>query len=128
MTENELHYKVVEDLFILGLPVEEVVITFRPYSKTYYGRYFPDRQEMYLYPYLNKSGDFMSYDLIIKGAIHEMCHHVQHTNPVYHRTKGVMHDPQFWSLYNHYLSRAHDLGVLPNEEVTKNCEAEVLIC
>lgn len=127
MTLDELHYKVIEDLFILGLPVDEVVIKLRPYSKTYYGRYFPDRQEIYLYPFLNKSGDFMSYDLIIKGGIHEMCHHIQHTNPVYRRNKGVMHDPQFWSLYNHYIDRALKLGVLSKEEVSFRCQ-EVLTC
>ena len=72
MTEEELLARLLFDLSNLNLPVGEVDVSLRPFSKTYYGRYF----------------------------------HVQYTSGSFSRVRGVMHDTQFWQLYNHYCKRA----------------------
>lgn len=111
MNEEKLYHRLLLDLNILGLPIEEVKIIIRPFSKTYYGRYFPKcnkRKEpkIFLYPYENTEGKFLNYDKILETAIHEFVHHIQHSNPNFKRIKGVMHNSQFWNLYNHYIKQA----------------------
>lgn len=126
MSEEELKTKLLSDLTMINLPVDEVDLYLRPYSKTYYGRYFPVynekevRPKIYVYPYENQNGEMMIYDLILQTAIHEFCHHIQYMDKSFKRSKGVMHDPQFWKLYNHYISRAQKFqiigGELPDEK------------
>ena len=117
MSQEELYHKLLTDLKTLNLPIDEVDIVLRPYSKTYYGRYFPNTQKIYVYPYENEAGEFMKYSDILCTAIHEMVHHIQHQDPNFKRRRGVMHNPQFWKLYNHFLDRAIKLNIIKREEV-----------
>lgn len=130
MSQEELYSQLLCDLQQINLPIDEVDIYLRPFSKTYYGRYFPvhndkeHKPKIYVYPYENTKGDLMSYDSIITTAIHELCHHIQYTNGSFVRVKGVMHDPQFWKLYNHYVERATRYNIIRgdiNEEVRELC-------
>ena len=116
---EELYQKLIKDLKCLNLPVEEVTIKLRPYSETYYGRYFPDKQRLFIYPFKNREGTIMSYTMILCTTIHEMVHHIQHQDPTFKRKKGVMHDPQFWKLYNHFIDRAVKLNIVTSEEVER---------
>lgn len=114
MTIEELKQRLLLDLSLLNLPVDEIDLSLRPFSKTYYGNYFPSNSEdtkprLWIYPYENTEGAFMSYDKILETGIHEMCHHIQYSDPNFNRLSGVMHDPQFWKLYNHYIDRANRL-------------------
>lgn len=121
MSQEELRTRLLSDLSLLNLPVDEVDLYIRPYSKTYYGRYFPvydDQQQkpkLYIYPYENQCGDLMSYEKILDTAIHELCHHKQYTDICFVRLKGVMHDSQFWKLYNHYIERAKRYQLMGGE-------------
>ena len=121
MSEDELYHKLMCDLNSIHLPVSEVEVEFRPYSVTYYGRYFPKRKnmptpKMYLYPYDNEQGDFMSYDKLLETAIHEFIHHIQYSDPNFRRKKGVMHNVQFWKLYNHYIKRAEKQELMEEDK------------
>lgn len=120
MNVDELRHRLLSDLREINLPVDEVDVFLRPYSKTFYGRYFPVyddskvRPKIYVYPYADKLGNFLPYTKILETVIHEFCHHIQYASaPEFVRVKGVMHNAQFWQLYNHYLSRAQSLeGVI----------------
>lgn len=52
-----------------------------------------------------------------------MCHHLQYTSGSFVRNKGVMHNANFWKLYNHYIDRAERLnligGVVRDEETNE---------
>lgn len=122
MSITELGHKLFYDLKDLKLPVDEVVIYLRPYSKTYYGRYFPTYDmdalpKIFIYPYENTQGDLMCYTVILKTAIHELCHHLQYINPDFVRSKGVMHNTEFWKLYNFYVSKAIKLNMIGGDGV-----------
>lgn len=112
MSQEELKTRLLSDLSHINLPVDEVDLFIRPFSKTFYGRYFPvydekqTRPKIYVYPYENKEEDLMNYDMILETTIHEFCHHIQYTSGSFVRNKGVMHDAQFWKLFNHYKERA----------------------
>lgn len=117
--EDELLTRLLSDLSAIGLPVYEVDVFLRPYSKTFFGRYFPviderrARAKIYIYPYeYNRENAFYDYDLIFQTGVHEFIHHVQYVNRSFVRRKGVMHDVQFWKLYNHYLERAYRFGII----------------
>ena len=121
MNERDLYHKLMADLNLLQLPITEVEVEFRPYSKTYYGRYFPkntkrDTPRIFVYPYENTNGEFMPYDKVLETAIHEFIHHLQYSDHNFKRKKGIMHDPSFWKLYNHYIKRADSYDML---EVSK---------
>ena len=134
MHEDILKHRLIEDLRSINLPVDEVDISIRPFSSTYYGRYFPVyderrcRPKIYLYPYKNKKGDMYSYVEILKILIHEMVHHLQHTNPSFVRLKGVMHDTNFWKLYNRYLEKIGGVDVEweSNIQERENCKEAIV--
>lgn len=126
---EELKSQLLSDLSLLNFPIDEVDFHLRPYSSTYYGRYFPVydekriRPKIYIYPYENTKGDLMSYESVLETAIHEFCHHIQYTSGSFVRNKGVMHNPQFWKLYNHYTERAKRLNLIGgdiNEKIPKS--------
>lgn len=112
MTLSELLHRLLSDLRALKLPVDDVDVFFRPYSKSYYGRYYPAtkklRARMFIYPLANTRGDLLDYDTVLTTAIHEFCHHIQYSSG-FTRVKGVMHNEQFWQLYNRYTSKAQEL-------------------
>lgn len=127
MDEEELMTRLLSDLTVLGLPVYEVKLILRPYSKTYFGRYYPTADEekqkarVAIYPY-EVTGDFMDYSSIISTGIHELCHHLQYTSGSFVRKKGVMHDTHFWKLYNHYMIKAYRLGIVQKRgECVEQC-------
>ena len=61
MSREELKTKLLSDLSQLNLPIYEVDLFIRPFSKTFYGRYFPvyndtiTRPKIYIYPYENEN-------------------------------------------------------------------------
>lgn len=120
MGVEDLQHRLLPDLRELNLPVDEVDVFFRPYSKTYYGRYYPSKDEtvikprLFVYPFENQRGKLLPYDIILSTAIHELCHHIQHTSGQ-PRRKGVMHDAEFWKLRNHYVNRARRLHLITSE-------------
>lgn len=121
MNEEELYCRLLSDLKTLKLPVEEVDIVIRPFSKTYYGRYFPiaedgNKPRIFIYPY-EEDNSFMVYDLILKYLVHEMCHHLQYSDVNFERYVGVMHDTNFWKLFNHYMNRAIEKRLVNEEEI-----------
>lgn len=126
MSEEELVCRLTADLMKLKIPIEEVDLYIRPYSKTYYGRYFPSEDEnvkkprVFIYPYENKCGKLYKYELILVNLIHEMAHHIQYTSSSFTRLKGVMHDPNFWKLNNRYLRRAVDFNMIGGEYLEKS--------
>lgn len=121
--EEELLDKLTKDLKALRIPIEEVGLEIRPFSTTYYGRYFPSINErrakpkIFLYPYKNNEGELYEYEKILEILIHEMVHHIQYTSPSFVRVKGIMHDPNFWKLYNRYLEKAEDFGIYRKESL-----------
>lgn len=120
MTDKELEYRLVSDMREIGMPIDEVNLIIRPYSKTFYGNYFPkyDRKgkpRIYIYPWADrKKTEMYPYALLVKNLIHELVHHIQHSNPKWSRLFGVMHDAEFYWLYNYYIYRATILGVIGN--------------
>ena len=122
MNINELKERLTKDLTLLKLPINEVKLCMRPYSTTYYGRYYPvydDKRvepKIYIYPFKSKSGVIYPYYEVLCTTIHEMVHHIQHSSSDFVRIKGVMHDPNFWKLYNHYINRLEKLDILKEED------------
>lgn len=122
LSEEELYNRLVTDLKKLKLPVDEFKLVIRPYSKSFYGRYFcaynEKPAEVRIYPYRTKNMKVMfSYSTILYHTIHEVCHHIQFSNPCYVRKKGVMHDPEFHRLLNRYVDKAEKLNLLVKEVV-----------
>lgn len=115
MTLLELQHRLLFYVKLLKLPLDEVDLFLRPYSKTYYGRYFPVtdsslsvKPKIYIYPF-EENGTIMSFDKVFSTVVHEFCHHIQYVSG-YKRIKGVMHDSQFWQLYNYYIEKYNVLG------------------
>ena len=93
------------DLKLIGLPCD-LNITLKGYSKTLNGRYIPRNKEVILYHHLDKEGNPIPYKDLLSTAIHEVVHHVQWSRPDFVRYHGVMHDPEFWSMYNYFIKKA----------------------
>lgn len=110
--------KLISDLRMLGIEPHRLdyQLELKNYSKKYYGRYV--RKPYYgkyigrVFVYLFKSSDqkeLYAYQDILSTTVHEVCHHIQYEDPDFVRKKGVMHDKQFWDLYNSYMSRYYEI-------------------
>lgn len=127
MTDNQakervaLTVRVLKDLKLLGLSPHKLKydLHFKNYSSCYFGKYVRPRNEdflpkifIYLYKDSNNT-ELYSYKDIISTVIHEVCHHIQWSNPDFVRVKGVMHNKEFWDLWNSYMNKYYELT---NEE------------
>lgn len=118
--------RLVRDLKLVGLPVDEVEIRTPKFSKKYYGFYtikyantHIDKPRVYVYLHEDEECECKySYAFLLDTAIHEMCHHLQWRNPKFERIKGVMHDDEFWKFYGYYIYKARLYGLMEDNYVT----------
>jgi hypothetical protein len=98
--EDSLRY----DISRLGLPTD-FDIDLRDYSKTYNGRYDPNRELVILYT-KNRLRMKISYHKLLKACVHEAIHHYQWKHDEkFVRIKGTMHNQEFKALEKKYLNR-----------------------
>ena len=102
---QELETSLRKDLSKIGLDVK-FTLSLRPYSKSYFGRYDPNKNIIILYVYKTPDGAMYSYEDLLLTTIHEAIHCLQWSNPEFKRVKGVMHDLEFKRLYDLYSNRA----------------------
>lgn len=102
--ENQL----LRTLQSLGIDTSMCNFTLRGYSKSYNGVYRPCTNNVYVYAIKrykpNGEIEMYTYEELMLTAIHEMCHVMQYHDKNWVRVKGVMHDKQFWELYNTFAS------------------------
>lgn len=109
--------KILKDLKLLGLSPSKLKydLRFKNYSSCYYGKYLRPRNDEYLpkvFIYLYKdpyNKELFEYKDLISTVIHEICHHLQWSNPDFVRVKGVMHNKEFWDLWNEYMNKYYEL-------------------
>ena len=116
LTEEKLYNILVE---VSG--VSDFHLELKPvYSKTYWGRYFPKKSLIRLYA-LKECGEQYPDEDLIREGLHELTHHIQyHHVPFWTRKKGVMHDYDFWELYNRMLK-----SYFKGESKVKKYEVEI---
>lgn len=112
---NKLHNLILEDLNRVGLKTD-FRLEIRGYSKRYEGRYDPNTETVVIYAN-NERNELIDYEHILDIAIHEATHHFQWKHdPNFIRVKGVMHNQEFYELYEMYHNR---LKVKKNRGVLK---------
>ena len=109
---QELYHRLLTDLRKVGI-TQDFSLELKNYSKTYYGRYDPNKNRVTLYVYEDKECiRFMKYEDLLFTLIHEAIHCIQWHDTTFVRRKGVMHDTEFYRLYNLYRDRAKSLLLL----------------
>ena len=98
---DKLLETIYEELKGIGLPTD-VDIKLRGYSKSYFGTYDPNTKRIIVY-ILDEEGNVYPKEEYMDTIIHEMIHHYQWQHTDYQRVKGVMHNPQFYKLFNKYM-------------------------
>lgn len=121
---KELHHRLLSDLRRVGITVSFDLVL-RPYSKTYFGRYDPNKNEVTLYVYEDKACTRETkYEELLLTLIHEAIHCIQWHDKSFVRIKGVMHNAEFYRLYGMYSDRAKSILLLKeirNESSYKRC-------
>lgn len=106
MTLNMLRNRICHDLKALGVDTESFELVLRPYSKSYYGSYVPEKKRVILYVFEDSERTTLfSYESLFSTAVHEVVHHTQWSNPEWKRVKGIMHDAEFYRIYNRLLRK-----------------------
>ena len=106
---EDFHSRIIRDLRRIGI-TEEFELELRDFSKTYYGRYSPTKNRITLYIYLDPLCKVLvDYKSLFLTAIHEAIHCIQWNDKSFVRKKGVMHDEEFFRLYNLYRKKAEDM-------------------
>lgn len=106
MTLSILRNRIHHDLKALGVDTESFELVLKPYSKTYYGSYVPEKKRVILYVFEDSERTTLfSYESLFSTAVHEVVHHIQWSNPEWKRVKGIMHDAEFYKTYNRLLRK-----------------------
>ena len=109
---QELYHRLIRDMKRVGIPID-FTLELKSFSKTYYGRYDPNSNKITVYIYEDKSHTCMySYEDILMTCIHEAVHSIQWHDKSFVRRKGVMHDTDFFRLYNMYSDKAKSILLL----------------
>ena len=126
---RQLHNRLISDLHLLGTNLN-FNLELKPYSKTYYGRYNPNKNKIILYIYQDsKCTKLYPYEKLLETAVHEYTHYVQYSDPQFERLKGVMHDSKFVILYRYYLDRIHSINLWKElRKVEKTCRGKTEPC
>lgn len=110
------------DLNRIGINTSSFKLVLRPYSKTCYGKYRPWCKEVVVYLYKDsKQEELYPYQKLLETTIHEVVHHMQHSNPDFVRSRGIMHDTEFYRLYNSFVQKYNKMkGTIHLEFSKKN--------
>jgi len=110
--KRKLYKKLLSDLEKLGIP-QNFNLILKDYSKNFLGRYNPNNKNLILYVYPYKKGVYMyPYEELYKTFIHEVVHSIQHNNPSFIRVKGIMHNKEFYKIYDDIIQKSYDLKIL----------------
>lgn len=130
---QELYHRLIRDMKRVGIPID-FTLELKSFSKTYFGRYDPNSNKITVYIYEDKSHTSMySYVDILMTCIHEAVHSIQWHDESFVRRKGVMHDADFFRLYNHYSDKAKSILLLREVQydrvlTTHRAEAPRIYC
>lgn len=114
MSVDELRTKLLNDLRALNINTDGMTLVVKPYSKSYNGRYFPKDNRIFLYAYRDPNRTCMyPYSRLMKTLLHEVVHFIQWNDPEYVRVKGIMHNEEFYRIYNS-LERQYKRKVMMN--------------
>lgn len=106
---QDLYHRLLKDMKAIGIPTD-FTLEIKPYSKTYFGRYDPNSNKVTVYVYEDKDCTrMMSYEEILLTSIHEAVHSIQWNDKSFVRRKGIMHDADFFRLYNMYSDKAKSM-------------------
>lgn len=109
MTIDNLKSRLLSDLQALNVNTKGFELVLRPFSKTYYGRYDPNNKKVIVYVYEDcNHTNLFPYEKIFATVLHESVHHIQWSDPDFKRVKGVMHNANFYLIYNR-LMRKHNI-------------------
>lgn len=102
---EDLKARLLQDLQDAGVPLcFELCI--KDYSKTLYGCYRTKTNRVYLYYWEDSAKTkHYTYEHLLEKAVHEAVHAQQWHDPSFIRVRGVMHDEEFYSLYEMYMTR-----------------------
>lgn len=106
---QELYHRLTKDLTQIGINID-FTLELKPFSKTYFGRYDPNSNKVTVYVYEDKSCTRLyDYESILMTSIHEAIHSIQWHDESFVRRKGVMHNADFYRLYNKYSNKAKSI-------------------
>lgn len=112
----ELYKALWEDLASLGVDISKfnAELILRSFSSTYYGRYYPREKHIVIYVFATKEllhfRPYRGFHGLLETFLHEAIHAMQYQSGDYQRTKGVMHDPEFYRLYNKYSCKLQEVA------------------
>ncbi len=107
--QHDLYSRLMSDLALLGIDLD-FTLRLKPYNKNYFGKYVPKNKEITLYIYEDSAcTKLYSYGELLDTLIHEFTHHVQFTNSNFKIYKGNVHDKTFFTLFNYYRNRLHNI-------------------
>lgn len=99
-----LKERLLSDLRTLDIDTKGFELSLRPFSKSYYGRYDPKTKTIIVYAYSDKGlTNLYPYGQLFETLVHEVVHHLQWVNPEYVRVKGIMHNEEFYKMYNKFI-------------------------
>ena len=103
---QEYKDRIIKDLKSLNIDTEGFKLVLKPFSKSYYGRYKVSTKTIWVYIYADKQcTKLYPYDRLFETVLHECVHHIQWSDPHYIRVKGVMHNPEFYLIYNRLIRK-----------------------
>lgn len=108
MTFKYLSARLLSDARRVGIDTTSLSLHIKPYSKMRWGTYNPKDNSITLYVFLNEKGKLPQYKKLLAFFIHECVHYTQWNDPEFIRYKGIMHNAEFYSLYEKFMMRLNN--------------------
>ena len=110
--KDKLLKKIHKDLEIIGINMRSPLIL-RRYSKRRWGYYDVLKDEIVVYVFSDMLCTRLThYNILFRIVLHEYTHLLQHKSSNWVRYKNVMHDVQFWQIYNNLVDLAVERGII----------------
>lgn len=104
--------KIYRDLDSIGINMRLPLIL-RSYSKRRWGYYDILKDEIVIYVFSDPTCSRLThYNILFRIILHEYVHALQHKSSNWRRYKGIMHDVEFWQIYNNLVNLAVERGII----------------
>lgn len=95
----------LSDLKKVGVNLEKDILVLKPFSKTMYGNYKPRNNKITLYVYDDiEKKKLYAYNFLFDTLLHEVTHYLQWNDKNFKREKNVMHNKEFYNIYNNLIA------------------------
>lgn len=101
--------RLLRDARKAGINITGFTLIIKPYSQERWGYYDHNKEVIVLFVNKNEQEELAPYDDLLRYFLHECTHYTQWSDPEFVRYKGIMHNEEFYTLYNKFMEETNKI-------------------